>query len=75
MPLPEQREQTEGIVALNVCDTQSQDWSNWKFTVNLYHLYLLQLVLVGGVHLLQGLLQFMVPLKEAFPELRCQMEI
>lgn len=41
----------------------------------MYHLNLLQLLLVGGVHLLQGLLQLMVPGQEGFPQLRCQMEI
>ncbi|TNN85487.1 hypothetical protein EYF80_004120 [Liparis tanakae] len=34
-----------------------------------------QLLLVGGVHLLQGLLQLMVPVQEGFPKLRCQVEI
>lgn len=40
-----------------------------------YHLYLQQLLMVGGVHLLQGLLQLMVPVQEGFPQLRRQVEI
>lgn len=45
------------------------------FLPNVSHLYLQQLLLVGGVHLLQGLLQFMVPVQEGFPQLCCQVEI
>lgn len=41
----------------------------------LYHLYLQQLLVVGGVHLLQGLLQLLVPVQEGFPQLRRQVEI
>lgn len=39
------------------------------------YLDLLQLLLVGGVHLLQGLLQLMVPVQEGFSQLCRQMEI
>lgn len=34
------------------------------------HLDLLHLLLIGGVHLLQGLLQLLVPLQQGLPELR-----
>lgn len=49
--------------------------SCYYFLSNIYHLYLLQLVLVGRVHLLQSLLQLMVPVEEGFPQLCGQMEI
>lgn len=39
------------------------------------HLDLLQLLLVGGVHLLQPLLQLPVPLQETLPELGCQLQV
>lgn len=39
------------------------------------HLDLQQLLMVGGVHLLQGLLKLMVPVQEGFPQLRRQVEI
>lgn len=46
-----------------------------NFPPDMYHLYLLQLFLVCGVHLLQRLFQLMVPVEEGFPKRRCQMEI
>lgn len=51
------------------------EWVCLWLLPNISHLYLQQLLLVGGVHLLQGLLQFMVPVQEGFPQLCCQVEI
>lgn len=43
--------------------------------VNWPHLDFLHLFLVGGVHLLQALLQLPVPLQEGLPQLRRQLEV
>lgn len=55
--------------------TPSPDRLNRRFRPDISHLYLQQLLVVGGVHLLQGLLKLMVPLQEGFPQLRRQVEI
>lgn len=63
---------THSSVRVNCC------WilgSTGELLVNIYHLDLQQLLLVGGVHLLQGLLQLMVPVQEGFSQLCRQMEI
>lgn len=39
------------------------------------HLDLLHLLLIGGVHLLQGLLQLLVPLQQSLPQLRRQVQV
>lgn len=44
-------------------------WDSWLY------LDLLQLLLVGGVHLLQPLLQLPVSLQETLPELGCQLQV
>lgn len=49
--------------------------TNRRFRPDIYHLYLQQLLMVGGVHLLQGLLELMVPVQEGFPQLCRQVEI
>lgn len=55
--------------------TPSPDRLNRRFRPDISHLYLQQLLMVGGVHLLQGLLKLMVPVQEGFPQLRRQVEI
>lgn len=55
--------------------TPSPDRLNRRFRPDVSHLYLQQLLMVGGVHLLQGLLKLMVPVQEGFPQLRRQVEI
>lgn len=39
------------------------------------HLNLLQLLMIGGVHLLKALLQLMVPVQQSLAQLSSQMEI
>lgn len=55
--------------------TPSTDRLNRRSRPDISHLYLQQLLMVGGVHLLQGLLKLMVPVQEGFPQLRRQVEI
>lgn len=64
--------QTHSSVRVNCCWILS---STGGLLANIYHLDLQQLLLVGGVHLLQGLLQLMVPVQEGFSQLCRQMEI
>lgn len=49
--------------------------SSGELLANIHHLDLQQLLLVGGVHLLQGLLQLMIPVQEGFSQLCRQMQI
>lgn len=49
--------------------------STGELLANIHHLDLQQLLLVGGVHLLQCLLQLVIPVQEGFSQLCRQMEI
>lgn len=50
--------------------TQAKALERWeKAEPEAAYLNLLHLFLIGGVHLLQGLLQLLVPLQQSLPEL------
>lgn len=50
--------------------TLSKTWRSWWV-----HLDLLHLLLIGDVHLLQGVLQLLVPLQQSLPQLRRQVKV